>query len=190
MKKIVIFASGSGTNAQNIVEFSKLPQSVFKVEAIFCNNPNAFVIQRAKMLHIPCIVFDKNDLLSESSSIVFYKLKEINPDLIVLAGFLLLIPPYIVHEFQHKIINIHPALLPKYGGKGMFGEHVHHAVISNKDQESGITIHFVSELYDDGAIILQKSCSIDSKDTPITLAEKIHLLEKDWFPITINKLLT
>lgn len=190
MKKIVLFASGSGSNAQNIVDFSRKNNASYTVEAIFCNNPNAFVIQRAHELGIPCFVFNKKDFTNDDSNIIFQKLLSINPSLIVLAGFLLLIPPIIIYTFSNKIINIHPALLPKYGGKGMFGEHVHNAVIANRELESGITIHYVTEQYDEGTAILQKTCSLDPSDTPDSLAQKIHLLEQAWFPVTIDHLLS
>lgn len=190
MKKIVIFASGSGSNAQNIVDFSRINNTSYIVEAIFCNNPNAFVVQRANELGIPCFVFNKKDFTNDESNIVLQKLRSIDPSLIVLAGFLLLIPPIIIKTFSNKIINIHPALLPNYGGKGMFGEHVHNAVIANCESESGITIHYVTEQYDEGMTILQKTCMLDSSDSPTTLASKIHLLEQEWFPVTIDNLLS
>ncbi len=190
MKKIVVFASGSGSNAQNIVEFSRANNAAYIVESIFCNDPNAFVIQRAHELGIPCFVFSKKDFTNDDSNSVFQKLVSINPSLIVLAGFLLLIPPIIINAFSNKIINIHPALLPKYGGKGMFGEHVHNAVIANRETESGITIHYVTERYDEGSTILQKACSLNSSDTPDSLAQKIHLLEQAWFPVTIDNLMS
>ena len=189
MKKIVIFASGSGSNAQRIIEFAlSEPNANFRVEAIFCNNPNAFVIQRAKEFDIPCFLFDKEKFNSTNQNSVFSKLQEINPSLIVLAGFLWLIPPFMVKAYPNQIINIHPALLPKYGGKGMYGERVHQAVIENKESESGITIHYVSEHYDEGDIIAQHKCSVDTKDSADSLAQKIHTLEHQRFPVVINDL--
>ena len=177
MKKIVIFASGSGSNAQRIIEFAlNKPIANFRVEAVFCNKPNAFVIQRAKVLNIPCFLFDKTQFNSMNQNSVFSKLQEINPSLIVLAGFLWLIPDFMVKSFSNKIINIHPALLPKYGGKGMYGERVHQAVIEHKDSESGITIHYVSEYYDEGDTIAQYTCSVAANDTVESLAQKIHTL--------------
>lgn len=190
MKKVVIFASGSGTNAQQIIEFSHLEKSTFKVEAIFCNNPNAFVIQRAKTLNTPCIVFNRDEFNQNGPNSILEILNDIKPDLIVLAGFLWLVPTNIINAFSGKIINIHPALLPKYGGKGMYGENVHKEVIKNKELTSGISIHYVTEKYDDGDIILQKTCQIENQDTPDLLAQKIHNLEKEWFPQTINKLVS
>lgn len=189
MKRVVIFASGSGSNAQRIVEFSKTDISAFSVEAIFCNNPNAFVIERAKQLEVPCIVFNRSEFNQTDSNSILQILSDIKPDLIVLAGFLWLVPKCIIDEFSGKIINIHPALLPKYGGKGMYGEIVHNTVIENKEKESGITIHYVTEKYDDGDIIVQKSCMVNSDDTANSLAQKIHQLEHEWFPIAINELL-
>jgi phosphoribosylglycinamide formyltransferase 1 len=188
MKKIVIFASGNGTNAQQIIEFSKSNRSSFKVAAIFCNNPQAYVIQRAKQLDVPCILFDKPHFNGDDSDSVLAQLSQINPDLIVLAGFLWLVPKKMVSLFADKIINIHPALLPKYGGKGMYGDRVHQAVIDNKDTESGITVHYVSERYDDGDIIAQYKCVVDSSDSAETLASKIHQLEHQWFPVVVDEL--
>lgn len=189
MKRIVIFASGSGSNAQRIIEYSKTEPSVYTVEAILCNNPNAFVIDRAKQLNIPCIVFNRAEFNQSDSNSILQVLSDIKPDLIVLAGFLWLVPKCIIDEYSTKIINIHPALLPKYGGKGMYGEIVHRTVIENKEKESGITIHYVTEKYDDGDIIIQKSCIVTTDDTINSLAEKIHQLEHEWFPKTINELL-
>ncbi|MEI6346317.1 MAG: phosphoribosylglycinamide formyltransferase [Bacteroidota bacterium] len=189
MKKIVIFASGSGSNAQRIIEFAlNEPNSNFRVEAIFCNNPNAFVIHRAKKFNVPCYLFDRAQFNSMNQNSVLSKLQEINPSLIVLAGFLWLIPDFIVKSFPNKIINIHPALLPKYGGKGMYGERVHQAVIEHQETESGITIHYVSEYYDEGNIIAQYKCSVAANDSADSLAQKIHTLEHQWFPVEINDL--
>lgn len=188
MKKIVIFASGNGTNAQRIIEFSKLKTSSFTVVAVFCNNPQAYVIQRAKQLEVPCVLFDKSHLNGDDSDSVLAKLSQINPDLIVLAGFLWLVPKKMVSVFADKIINIHPALLPKYGGKGMYGERVHQAVIEHKETETGITVHYVSEKYDDGDIIAQYKCVVDPSDSPETLASKIHKLEHEWFPVVVDEL--
>jgi len=188
MKKVIIFASGSGSNAQRIIEFSKTEDSNFSVVAIFCNNPSAYVITRAAGLNIPCVLFNKTDLQATNQTSVSRKVIEINPDLIVLAGFLWLIPADIIQQFSQKIINIHPALLPKYGGKGMYGERVHEAVIKHKEKESGITIHYVSENYDEGNIIAQYKCDIIDTDDAEILAQKIHILEHKWFPIVINNL--
>jgi len=185
MKKIVIFASGSGTNAQNIVlHFNntlKSPQF-----HIFSNNANAKVLEKARNLSVPTKIFSKEDL---NSDILLNRLIEIQPDLIILAGFLLKFPSNCIAAFPDKIINIHPALLPKYGGKGMYGMHVHRAVVENKDAETGITIHYVNDNYDEGNIIFQKSVSLTGDETPEEVAEKIHELEQTHFPIIIEKIL-
>jgi len=181
--KIAIFASGNGTNAQRISEYFEKVQQI-KVSLILTNNKDAFVIERAKQLNIPCIIFAKSEM--EQSDILLKKLKDNNIDWIVLAGFLLKIPEYLIRAYPNHIINIHPALLPKYGGKGMYGEKVHYAVIANKEAESGITIHYVNEVYDEGEIIFQVKTSIEKHDTPETLAKKIHKLEYEFFPKVIK----
>ena len=181
MKRIVIFASGSGSNAENIIDyFWRRPAMSIQFE-IFTNNKNAGVIERARRLHIPCALFSKEQFNNKSF------LKAIaNADLIILAGFLWLIPEYLVKQYQDKIVNIHPALLPSYGGKGMYGSKVHEAVIENKEVQSGITIHYVNEKYDEGKILLQARCEVTSFDDPDSLAEKIHKLEYAYFPIVID----
>jgi phosphoribosylglycinamide formyltransferase-1 len=185
MKKIVIFASGSGTNAQNIVlhfnNNSKLHQFY-----IFSNNLEAKVLEKAQNLSVPTKIFSREDL---NSDIVLNNLIEIQPDLIILAGFLLKFPSNCIVAFPNKIINIHPALLPKYGGKGMYGMHVHRAVVANKEAQTGITIHYVNENYDDGNIIFQKSVSLSGDETPEDVAGKIHELEQTQFPLIIEKLI-
>ena len=186
MKKVVIFASGSGTNAENIIlHLKKSCQG--NVVGIFTNNPNAKVIERAKNLNVSVQVFNKNEL---SDGFVLEKINSLQPDLIVLAGFLLKFPESIISQYPNKIINIHPALLPKYGGKGMYGRHVHNAVFENKEKETGITIHYVNENYDKGAFIFQKSVTIEDCKTAEEIAEKIHKLEMEHFPIIIQQLLT
>ena len=185
MKKIVIFASGSGTNAENIVlYFNKI--EVAKVIYIFSNNANAKVLERAKNLKIPSEVFSKEEFNGDK---VLQKLNSIQPDLIILAGFLLKFPQNIIQSFPDKIINIHPALLPKFGGKGMYGMNVHRAVIENKEAETGITIHFVNENYDEGNIIFQKSVPLSTDETPESVAAKVHELEQRFFPEIIEKLI-
>jgi phosphoribosylglycinamide formyltransferase-1 len=182
MKKIVIFASGSGSNAQRIAEeFAQTPD--IQIDRIYCNKPDAFVLERAKNLSIPAFVFNRDDFYNNGN--VFEQLLSDAPDLIVLAGFLWLIPENIIKKYDGRIINIHPALLPKYGGKGMYGMNVHKAVIANKEKESGITIHLVNEKYDDGDILFQASCNITEEDTPESLANKIHTLEYENFPRVI-----
>lgn len=186
MIKIVIFASGSGTNAENIIRYFQATKSA-SVEAVFTNKADAQVIQRAEKYQVPSQVFTKNDL---ETGKVLQEINTIQPDLIVLAGFLLKFPESIVAEYPDKIINIHPALLPKYGGKGMYGMHVHRAVVENKESKTGITIHYVNENYDEGNIIFQKEVAVLISDTPEVVAAKIHELEQDHFPVVIEKLLT
>ena len=185
MIKIVIFASGSGTNAENIIRYFQATKSA-SVEAVFTNKADAQVIQRAEKYQVPSQVFTKNDL---EAGKVLQEINTIQPDLIVLAGFLLKFPQSIVAEYPDKIINIHPALLPKYGGKGMYGMHVHRAVVENKESKTGITIHYVNENYDEGNIIFQKEVTVLISDTPEVVAAKIHELEQDHFPVVIEKLL-
>ena len=185
MKKIVIFASGSGTNAQNIVRHFNNSSKIHQFH-IFSNNANAKVLEKAKVLSVPTKIFSKDDLNSE---VLIDHLKEIQPDLIVLAGFLLKFPTNCIEAFPNKILNIHPALLPKYGGKGMYGMHVHRAVVENKDAETGITIHYVNENYDEGNIIFQKSVPLTGTESPEDVADKIHELEQTYFPIIIEKIL-
>jgi phosphoribosylglycinamide formyltransferase-1 len=186
MKKIVVFASGSGSNAENIIRHFK-ETKIAKVVSVFTNNPNAKVIERAKNHQIPVEIFSKNELLQRN---VLQKIQEIDPDLIVLAGFLLKFPENIIELYPHKIINIHPALLPDYGGKGMYGMHIHRAIVNNKEKETGISIHYVNEHYDEGGIIFQKNVALTEEDTPETVAEKIHELEQQFFPEVIEKLLS
>jgi len=186
MKYIVIFASGSGSNAQKIAEyFSK--SEIARVVMIYSNRADAYVLQRAYKLNIPSVVFDKTDFYE--TDLILNQLDQLQPDLIVLAGFLWKIPEKIVRAFPKRIVNIHPALLPKYGGKGMYGDHVHRTVIKNREKESGITIHFVNEKYDEGAFILQAKFEIDDEETPETLADKAHALEYKYYPKVIEQIL-
>jgi phosphoribosylglycinamide formyltransferase-1 len=185
MKKIIVFASGSGTNAENIIKyFSSI--EIAKVVSVFTNNASAKVIERAKNHQIPVEIFEKNELLERN---VLQKIQEIDPDLIVLAGFLLKFPENIIELYPNKIINIHPALLPKYGGKGMYGMHIHRAIVNNKEKETGISIHYVNENYDEGGIIFQQNVLLTEEDTPETVAEKIHELEQKHFPEIIHRIL-
>jgi phosphoribosylglycinamide formyltransferase-1 len=185
MKKIIVFASGSGTNAENIIKyFSQI--EIAKVVSIFTNNASAKVIERAKNHDIPVEIFSKNELLERN---VLQKIQEIDPDLIVLAGFLLKFPENIIEQYPNKIINIHPALLPRYGGKGMYGMHIHRAIVNNKEKETGISIHYVNENYDEGGIIFQQNVALTDEDTPETVAEKIHELEQKHFPEIIHRIL-
>jgi len=186
MKRIVIFASGSGSNAQQITEFF-LSSNVARVLMICSNRADAYVLQRADRMNIPAIVFDKSDFYE--TDVVLNQLSHLHPDLIVLAGFLWKIPEKMIRAFPGRIVNIHPALLPKYGGKGMYGAYVHRTVIENREKESGITIHYVNENYDEGTIIFQVKCTIDDGETPETLAEKIHELEYKFYPKIIEQIL-
>jgi len=184
MTNIAIFASGSGTNAENIIHYFKNNLQI-NVKLILTNKSDAYVIERTKPYNIDSFVFSGKDI--RTNSIVLDKLKEYHIDFVILAGFLLMVPENILNAFPNKIINIHPALLPKYGGKGMHGMHVHKSVIEAKETESGITIHYINAKYDEGAIIFQAKCDILPNDTPEILANKIHQLEQKNFPVIIEK---
>ncbi|RLD28496.1 MAG: phosphoribosylglycinamide formyltransferase [Bacteroidetes bacterium] len=186
MKHIVIFASGSGTNAENLITFFHKRDNA-SVVLVLTNNPNAKVINRCNSLNVNCLSFNRVNFYETSR--VLTLVKNNNPDLIILAGFLWKFPETILNEFSNKVINIHPALLPKYGGKGMYGKHVHEAVVNNKETESGITIHYVNESYDEGAIIFQAKCNVDESDSADDLAQKIHKLEMEYFPKVAETLL-
>ncbi len=186
MTQIALFASGSGTNAENIANyFANSPE--IKVSLIISNNPQAFVHQRAKALNIPSYTLPK-EAFKDGRDIVKL-LSEYNIDFIVLAGFLLKIPESLLEEFPKRIINIHPALLPKYGGKGMFGDNVHKKVIEMGDSQSGITIHYVNDKYDDGEIIFQASCIISPNDSFEDVAKKVHTLEYTHLPRVIEEVI-
>ena len=185
MKKILIFASGSGTNAENIIKyFENRPTGT--VVAVFSNNSKAGVLDKAKNLAVPTVIFSKDEL---NSGKVLQEVLRFQPDLIVLAGFLLKFPENLIESYPNRVINIHPALLPKFGGKGMYGMYIHKAVVENKEIETGITIHFVNENYDEGNIIFQQNVALFESDTPETVAVKIHELEQKHFPEIIEKLL-
>lgn len=186
MKKIAIFASGSGSNAENIIcFFAQHPE--IRIASIFCNVPDAYVLTRAKKYNIPAYLFNRTDFRDPEK--VLRQLQEQEIDLIVLAGFLWLIPACITAAYPNRIINIHPALLPKFGGKGMYGERVHQAVLAAGEKESGITIHYVNDHYDEGATIFQARCPVLAEDTPDTLAARIHELEYTHFPQVIAETL-
>ena len=187
MNKIAIFASGSGTNAENLINFFKENKKI-EISLIFSNNKNAGIIQRAVNLNVEYYIFSRTDFYKSEK--VLNKLKNNNIDFIVLAGFLWLIPEFLINAYPNKIINIHPALLPKYGGKGMFGMNVHKAVVENKDSETGITIHYVNKEYDKGNIIFQAKCEIKGTDTPEDIAKKVHELEYEHFPKVINNIIS
>ena len=185
--KIVLFASGSGSNAENIIRYFE-NNDRFTFPLILSNNPNAYVHERAKALNVLSLTFSREDFLSGER--ILSVLKEYKADMIVLAGFLLKIPQVLIDAFPQRIINIHPALLPKYGGKGMYGDRVHQAVVEAKEKESGITIHYVNENYDEGNIIFQAKCAVESSDTPEMVAQKVHKLEYEYFPKVIEGLET
>ncbi|MFI8377709.1 phosphoribosylglycinamide formyltransferase [Leeuwenhoekiella sp. NPDC079379] len=186
MKRIVIFASGSGTNAQRIAEYFE-DQKEVEVALILSNKTTAKVLDRATNLNISGFSFNRTAFYKRDH--VLNLINSVKPDLIVLAGFLWLFPTSIIKLYEGKIINIHPALLPAYGGKGMYGTHVHNAVVAAKEIESGITIHYVTENYDEGAIIFQAKTKLDSEETADSLAAKIHKLEYEHFPRVISELL-
>ncbi|MEM9364262.1 MAG: phosphoribosylglycinamide formyltransferase [Bacteroidota bacterium] len=186
MKRIVILASGNGSNAEHIARYFA-DNNKIGVVAFLTNKNTAKVLERAKKLQIPAFSFNKI-AFSESGAVVSL-LQALKPDMIILAGFLWKIPISIIDAFPSKIINIHPALLPKYGGKGMYGSHVHRAVKDNKETETGITIHYVNEHYDEGAIIQQARVTVEPFDDVETIANKVHQLEYEYFPKVIEKLL-
>lgn len=186
MTRIAIFASGSGSNAQNINEYFS-DNSDVSISLILANKADAYVLERAKNMNIPSFVFSNKEL--QSTTIVLDKLKEYEIDFIVLAGFLLKVPSSLISTFHNKIVNIHPALLPKFGGKGMYGMHVHQAVVDNKEKETGITIHYVNENYDEGQIIFQSKFNVEENDTADDVASKIHELEYKYFPEIIEEVL-
>lgn len=185
MKKIILFASGGGSNAEQIMQYFDGKQQ-YAVQSVFTNNPNAGVIERAKTYNIPTHIFTREEL---NEGKVLQIVNQIKPDLIVLAGFLLKFPSDIIAEYPHKVINIHPALLPKYGGKGMYGIHVHRAVLENKDKESGITIHYVNDNYDEGNVIYQHAIAVEECLSAEDVALKVLSLEHEHFPRIIEQLL-
>lgn len=184
VKKIALFASGSGTNAQNIIEYFSSYKYVV-VDSLWSNNPDAFAIKRAENLQIETFIFNREKFYQTDKIVQILNNRKV--DLIVLAGFLWLIPSNLIKHFT--IINIHPALLPEYGGKGMFGMRVHKAVVENGETESGISIHYVNEKYDEGELIFQAKCPVLPSDTPDNVAKKVHQLEYKYFPPVIKKLL-
>ncbi|MEN9918805.1 MAG: hypothetical protein RL662_1241 [Bacteroidota bacterium] len=187
MINIAIFASGSGTNAENIISYFKSKESDIQIKAIISNRSDAYVLLRAERANIESAIFSKQDFVDTPFVLDFLKEKQIN--FIVLAGFLLKVPENIIKEYPHNIINIHPALLPKHGGKGMYGDRVHRAVIESQDKESGITIHHVNENYDEGSIIFQATCPITPDDTYTDVANKVHALEYKYYPQIIEEVI-
>jgi phosphoribosylglycinamide formyltransferase-1 len=185
MRNIAIFASGSGTNAENIIKYFSNKNSA-KVSLVLSNKRQAMVLKRAEANNIRTVFFEHKEFYVTGKVLRYLALYKI--DFIVLAGFLWLVPESIVEQYAGRIINIHPALLPMHGGKGMYGENVHKAVIGNKDPESGITIHYVNKVYDEGDIIFQAKCKVDPSDTPDTLALKVHALEYQHYPVVIEEI--
>ena len=183
MIKLAILASGSGTNAEAIMSYFANHENI-EIGLVMTNNAGAKVIERAKKYSVPCRIFTKMDLQSQNVEEI---LKRYYIDFIILAGFLLKIPPSLISTFPGKIVNIHPSLLPKYGGKGMYGHHVHDAVIKNGEKESGITIHLVDEVYDNGKHLFQKSIPIEQGESASHLAERIHVLEHEFYAKVIEK---
>lgn len=187
MKRIAIFASGSGSNAEQISR-RFIGRTDVQISLILTNNPSAGVIQRARQLHIPVVVFDRK-LFYESGRIVELLLNQ-GVELVVLAGFMMLIPQSLINAYPRQMLNIHPALLPKFGGKGMYGHYVHEAVVSAGEKQSGITIHYVNEEYDKGEIIFQAEVDIEPSDTPETVAHKVQALEHEHYPRVVDEIVT
>ena len=185
-KKLAIFASGSGSNAENICNYFA-DSSDIEVVLICTNKRDAFVVKRANKLNIPVYIFTKYELNNFVD--LHKKLQSIDVDIVILAGFLLKLPTLMVDSYPNRIINIHPSLLPKYGGKGMYGSNIHKAVIENKETESGISVHFVNQKYDEGKIILQEKCDVANNETAETLMQKIKKLEYNYFPAAIERTL-
>ena len=183
-QSIAIFASGTGSNAQKIIDKFRDSTNV-TISLIVCNKAGAGVLSIAEKENIPFLLIDKERFFKGDAYLPEFESRKIS--LIVLAGFLWKVPVKLIQHFPDKILNIHPALLPKYGGKGMYGSHVHEAVIANKEKQSGITIHYVDEVYDHGKIIFQETCDVEETDSPDTLAQKIHTLEHLHFPEVIEK---
>ncbi len=186
MVHLTIFASGNGTNAEKLMEYFEFDDEI-TINAVFTNNIDAFVIERAKNYGVAYEVFDKNQFAEEKFNRL---LDQYLTDYIVLAGFLWKVPEHLIKSYPNKIINIHPSLLPKFGGKGMYGENVHKAVLLSGENESGITIHLVNEEYDQGRILHQVKCDVSSSDTVMSLAEKIHKLEHEHLPRVVKEYIT
>jgi len=183
MKKIAIFASGNGSNAENIIRYFNDNNKV-SIELVLTNNPQAKVIERSINLGVSSFIFNREEFYSSDK--VLQELKSKSIDFIVLAGFMWLVPTRLIKQFPNNIINIHPALLPKYGGKGMYGDFVHQAVSEAEEKETGITIHYVNEKYDEGAVIFQKAVAVEAGEDYHLIAEKIHVLEYEYFPQIIE----
>lgn len=186
MNKLAVFASGSGTNAQKLYDYFKGHQLV-EINCILSNKASAYVLERAKNMSLETLVFNRHQFYEEDFVLQYLAKREI--DWIILAGFLWLIPEKLIQAYPNRIINIHPALLPKYGGKGMYGSKVHEAVIANKEKESGISIHYVNEKFDEGEIIFQAKCPVEPSDSSDDLARKIHSLEHAFFPAIVEQVI-
>ena len=184
--KLAIFASGKGSNAANIIRYFNHHPAI-SVGLIVCNNANAGVVEIAKKNQIPVLLINQQTLNDPTECLA--NLRQAGVDCLILAGFLWKIPRQIVEAFPNHILNIHPALLPKYGGKGMYGQHVHETVMASKESQSGITIHIVDEHYDNGDLLFQATCDIEATDTAESLAGKIHALEQQHFPQVIEQYL-
>lgn len=185
MKRLAILASGSGSNAEKIMEYFKDSQKA-TISLVASNKADAFVLERARKFGVPTFTFTRKEM---DAGLLLSKLQEEKIDWVILAGFLLKIPEDLIRAFPDHMVNIHPALLPKYGGKGMYGHHVHEAVKAAGDTETGITIHLVNEHYDEGKIIFQAATSLTEEDTPDTIAQKVHALEHRYFPEVIDSLM-
>jgi phosphoribosylglycinamide formyltransferase-1 len=186
MNNIAIFASGSGTNAENIIKYFE-KQTNIRVSLVLSNKSDAFVLERAKKLNVPVKVFNQQEFYGNTN--VDKLLEEAKINFIVLAGFLLLFPKRLLDKYNGKIVNIHPALLPRYGGKGMYGMKIHETIAANKEIESGITIHYVDPVYDNGQIIFQKRFKIEEGDTAEEIAQKVHKLEYEFYPKVIEEII-
>mgnify|MGYP003623492586 CR=1 FL=1 len=186
-KNIAIFASGSGSNAENIIRYFKNHETI-RVALVISNRSNAFVLERSRGLGVPSEVFLRDEWVSGGAN-VLAALRKYNIDFVVMAGFLAHVPDAILHTYPDKVINIHPSLLPKYGGKGMYGDHVHEAVVAAGEVETGITIHYLNERYDEGEVIRQVTCLVLPGDTPSDVANKVHALEYTHYPCVIEEIL-
>ena len=185
-KNIAIFASGSGSNTENIIRYFRKSEAI-QVSLVLSNRSDAYVLERAHRLGVPCNVFPKEDWMAGDE--ILAVLQEYHIDFVVLAGFLVRVPDLLLHAYPNKIINIHPALLPKFGGKGMYGDRVHEAVVAAGEKESGITIHYINERYDEGNTVFQIACPVLPTDSPEDVAKKVHALEYEHFPRVIERLL-
>ncbi len=185
MRNIAIFASGTGTNAENIIKYFS-NRNTAKVSLVLSNNRQALVLKRAAALDVRTVFFERNEFYVTGKVLRYLSLYKI--DLVVLAGFLWLVPENIIEKYEGRIVNIHPALLPAYGGKGMYGENVHKAVLGNNESESGISVHYVNKIYDDGAIIFQARCKVEPSDTVESLATRVHALEYKHYPVVIEEI--